>query len=265
MQTPIQTTDPHSRSIPHIYQPAKLQIQVHSGGTFPSCETQICSLVRDFEMARFKGGLQSRIAKLLKALIPNDFPGLFRRRLRDLELDEAAIQHFVSQPLGTLSLEFKNIFSSLPLSAPMAILRTWSNGWFTTTRMHESEVFPCIFGCDAHDSLHHYLRCEVLWTLIYSCTKCKYFVFSQSFDERTCICNVSRSNCMRLFAAFSTYHSLRKLHSDIVSNAISSGDFELVLEAALELIMHFAPEADMIGQDVILSCRHGALNSRLNQ
>ena len=121
-----------------------------------------------------KGGLQSRVAKLLKALIPNDFPGLFRRRLRDLELDEAAIQHFVSQPLGTLSLEFKDIFSSLPLSAPMAILRTWSNGWFTTTRMHESEVFPCIFGCDANDSLHHYLRCEVLWTLIYSCTKCKY-------------------------------------------------------------------------------------------
>ena len=70
---------------------------------------------------------------------------------------------------------------------------------------------------------------------------------------------------MRLFAAFSTYHSLRKLHSDIVSNATFSGDFELVLEAALELIMHFAPEADMIGQDVILSCRHGALNSRLNQ
>ena len=128
-------------------------------------------------MGRFKGGLQSRIAKLLKASIPNDFPGLFRRRLRDLELDEAAIQHFVSQPLGTLSLEFKDIFSSLPLSAPMAILRTWSNGWFTTTRMHESEVFPCIFGCDAHDSLHHYLRCEVFWTLIYSCSKCKCFVF----------------------------------------------------------------------------------------
>ena len=180
-------------------------------------------------------------------------------------MDEAAIQHFVSLPLGTLSLEFKNIFSSLPLSAPMSILRTWSNGWFTTTQMHESKVFSCIFGCDANDSLHHYLRCEVLWTLIYSCTKCKYFVFSQSLDEKTCICDVSLSKCIRLFEAFSTYHSLRKLHSDIVSNAISSGDFELVLEAALELIMHFAPEADMIGQDVILSCRHGALNSRLNQ
>ena len=104
------------------------------------------------------------------------------------------------------------------------------------------------------------------WTLLVdSCTKCKYSIFSQSLDERACICNVSRSNCMRLFAAFSTYHSLRKLHSDIVSNATFSGDFELVLEAALELITHFAPEADMIGQDVILSCCHGALNSRLNQ
>ena len=150
-------------------------------------------------------------------------------------------------------MEFKDIFCSLPLSAPMAILHTWSNGWFTTTRMHESEVFPCIFGCDAHDSLHHYLRCEVLWTLIYSCTKRKYLISSQSLDEKACICNVSRSNCMRLFAAFSTYHSLRKLHSDIVSNAIFSGDFDLVLEATLELIMHFAPKTDMKGQDLMSS------------
>jgi hypothetical protein len=75
---------------------------------------------------------------------------------------------------------------------------------------------------------------------------------------------LGRSGGTRLFAALSTYHSLRKLHSDIVSNAIFSGDFILVLEATLELIMHFAPETDMKGQDVILSWPHGALSSRLN-
>ena len=30
---------------------------------------------------------------------------------------------------------------------------------------------PCVFGCDEEvDSLHHYLRCEALWALVYTCT-----------------------------------------------------------------------------------------------
>ena len=49
-----------------------------------------------------------------------------------------------------------------------------------------------------------------------------------------------------------------------MSNAICSGKIYLVLEATLELIMHFAAEIDM-EQDVMPPYRHGAVNSRLNQ
>jgi hypothetical protein len=38
----------------------------------------------------------------------------------------------------------------------MALIRTWSNGWFTSIRMHESMALPCIFGCDA-DYIYIYI------------------------------------------------------------------------------------------------------------
>ena len=66
-------------------------------------------------------GLQSRIAKVLKQHIPNDFPELFARRWKALELDNAAIHDFTSIEQGTLSLELKHKFSKLPSQLPMFI------------------------------------------------------------------------------------------------------------------------------------------------
>ena len=39
----------------------------------------------------------------------------------------------------------------------MCWLKTISNAWHTTTRMHEDVIWPCIFGCnDCVDNLMHY-------------------------------------------------------------------------------------------------------------
>ena len=107
--------------------------------------------------------------------------------------------------------------------------------------MHESEVFARICDCDENHSLRHDLRCQVLWTQIYSCTKCKYTIF-RIIDKNTCLCNVPLFNCTRLYIAFSTYCALRNWHSEIVANARFPGNFDLVLEATLEFNLHFAPE-----------------------
>ena len=103
---------------------------VHSNGTFPFSQPHICSLIRAYETGTLKGGLQAKIVKLLKAHIPNEFPRIFGRRFRDLGMDQAAVQAFISPVMGTFSLEFP-LLSSLPLATPMALIRTWSNGWFT--------------------------------------------------------------------------------------------------------------------------------------
>ena len=43
------------------------------------------------------------------------------------------------------------------------IIKTWSNGWATSSRYHEGLVLPCLFGCNScSDSLEHYLHCTHL-------------------------------------------------------------------------------------------------------
>ena len=155
-----------------------------------------------------------------------------------ITLDNAAIHDFTSIEQGTLSLELKHKFSKLPSQLPMFILRTWSNGWLTTSRMHEANAMPCVFGCDEEvDSLHHYLRCEALWALVYTCTNSNNSsLLQQSIEERCCIRNISPPNLMRLYSASATYHSLRKLHAELLENAVSSGDFTWVYETAMQHI-----------------------------
>ena len=46
---------------------------VHGSETFPNSRAPICSLIRDFEQGRVKGGLQAKVSLLLKSLIPNKF------------------------------------------------------------------------------------------------------------------------------------------------------------------------------------------------
>ena len=100
----------------------------------------------------------------------------------------------------------------------------------------------------------------------------------QSIPERACVHNVNMLNVARLYCAYSYYHALRKLHTDLILDAISSENFEHVIEELLSLIIlfgadtsrgiginhHFAPETDMMAQDVMPSYRHDAAKRRLN-
>ena len=50
------------------------------------------------------------------------------------------------------------------------IIKTWSNGWATSSRYHEGVILPCLFGCKAcTDNLQHYMQCPhlfALWTFL---------------------------------------------------------------------------------------------------
>jgi hypothetical protein len=48
----------------------------------------------------------------------------------------------------------------------LANLRTWTNGWTTSSRMHESmaQAESCVVGCDEKENkMSHYLMCPTLW------------------------------------------------------------------------------------------------------
>ena len=126
------------------------------------------------------------------------------------------------------------------------MLRTWSNGWFTTHRtLHEATGgvrLPCIYGCGGPDSLVHYLQCEHMWTLICSCTNSPTSSLSTPLAQRICLVNPNRSDISRCVVAFNSYHALRNNYSCDIDKAVSSSDFCDLLLTACEVMQYFAGE-----------------------
>ena len=109
--------------------------------------------------------------------------------------------------------------------------------------MHESIALPCIFGCDAEDNLDHYPKCDTLWILVYCCNNGRSTILGQTIENKACVRGPCRANLARLYTAFSTYHSLRKLHTEQLTDNISSGNFNAVHETAIESIQLFLAES----------------------
>ncbi len=48
----------------------------------------------------------------------------------------------------------------------LKIIKTWLNGWHTSSRCQAARIHPCLFGCDGKsDNLHHYIICPNLFRL----------------------------------------------------------------------------------------------------
>ena len=128
----------------------------------------------------------------------------------------------------------------------MIMLRTWSNGWFTTHRtLHEARGgcrLPCIYGCGGPDSLVHYFTCEHMWTLISSCTNSPACSLATPLPQRICLVNPNRRDISRCVVAFNTYHALRNNHPLEIDNAVSSSDFTDLLLIACEVMRYFSGE-----------------------
>ena len=68
------------------------------------------ALIRTYETGTAEGGLQAKSVKLLKAHITNEFPRIFGRRFRDLGMNQAAIQSFISPAIGAFSTNWYIFF-----------------------------------------------------------------------------------------------------------------------------------------------------------
>ena len=89
----------------------------------------------------------------------------------------------------------------------LAWLKTVTNAWCTTTRMHEPIKFSCIFGCTQEkDHLGHYLQCHILWSIIHE-------VFQTDLPPHTYQrLNYSQPSLFKLYlisAIFDIYHALK--------------------------------------------------------
>ena len=127
----------------------------------------------------------------------------------------------------------------VPSKVKHTVIKTWANSWCTTTRLAkiESEIWPCIFGCDARDSLAHYLICPRLWSSISSIVKVELVyldpVLKLSWAEPT-------AWKLKIIAVASrVYHAMKFDFHELVSTAVESGRFEQVNVLLVELAEHY--------------------------
>ncbi len=72
---------------------------------------------------------------------------------------------------------FLATLKSLRCADSIRVWKTWINGWATSYRLHSTNLYPCLFGCEgAPDDLKHYVRCPHLFAL------CKYLISHTSAD-----------------------------------------------------------------------------------
>ena len=87
------------------------------------------------------------------------------------------------------------------------IIKTWSNGWATSSRYHEGLVLPCLFGCNScSDSLEHYLHCTHLLAMW------RFLAGNVSADplKRWGLIAPGLNDFLRIACVFSGYHAVRR-------------------------------------------------------
>ena len=121
------------------------------------------------------------------------------------------------------ALDINAIFETLrKLEGPASIkvIKTWLNGWATSTRMHEEKDLGCLLGCcNQPDSLKHYIHCKHLCAL-------QKFLFQEVSEEpqiRFGIKDPSVSFFKIIGFTFSAYHALKaKYRNGQFSNALDA-------------------------------------------
>jgi len=93
----------------------------------------------------------------------------------------------------------------------MKVLKSWCNGWATSTRYHEEIRLPCLFGCNNYsDSLEHYLQCSHIYALW------KFMVPEVHEDPlvRWGLINSSNDAFKQIACTHAGYHAVRRHHKE---------------------------------------------------
>ena len=121
-----------------------------SSGLIPGC---------DFIMGT--KGLQKLVYEQhMRCRFGLDFPSHIKARISNM---------FSPYPVDWENINFENSLTAVKALQPgnaMKVLKTWSNGWHTSSRIQATHINPCLFGCHGvrHD-LRHYIVCPQMYGL----------------------------------------------------------------------------------------------------
>ena len=195
---------------------------------FDSRANEIADVVQSLSVpgvAKSRKSTQAAFYELLQSFSNSDWDSTLRRKVAFISFPEGAPSplndwHFASD----LQEQLFSMLRKLGVRGAMAVVKSWANAWTTSTRMHEPKRLTCIFGCDAEDSLDHYLRCDPLWTavisnsfkrseLLWCCPTTKLGLISPSMEWlQMCV------------VAFSCYHSIKMTHMPEILHVLESGN-----------------------------------------
>ena len=96
--------------------------------------------------------------------------------------------------------------------------------------MNEPSRLSCIFGCEADDSLAHYLCCDPLWTAVISNSFKNVELLQSDPATKLGFVNTSTDWLQMTALAFACYHSIKLGHRPEVDFAIENGDFSCISE-----------------------------------
>ena len=109
-------------------------------------------------------------------------------------------------------------------------LKTATNAWCTSHRMHETNKLTCIFGCsDLPDRIDHYIICPLLWSILH-----EFFGgdFPPNLFARLILFNPCERNLYILAAAFDIHHGVKIGLREVADEANAS--------------LRFAPKDDFL-------------------
>ena len=119
----------------------------------------------------------------------------------------------LAELLSNLDLKFLQTWlNRLPNGILFPILKTWSNAWSTTCRIHCTVQLTCVFGCqEAPDDLKHYVSCPVLWKVV---GLDDLDLLPEGVVKRLSLLDPSFSSFKNVAKAFHLYNQARKHHSE---------------------------------------------------
>ena len=170
------------------------------------------------------------------------------------------LQARISDMFSPYLVDWKNINFTASLDAckalhignSMKIIKTWLNGWHSSSRCQAVQPFPCLFGWrGAQDNLHHYIICPELYGL------CKFLYRDLSHLplHRFGLYNPSHQLMVHLCCMYGAYHVLIKYVNckhDIVSQHLE----QLLIGPRFRTWSDFAEAYDADAKDFGVSTPH---------
>ena len=108
-------------------------------------------------------------------------------------------------------------------SCAMMVLKTWLNGWATSTRYHEPVIHSCLWGCPGGlpDATAHYISCPRLWKSIQAAIK---EIVPNDPLDRLALVNATDANLRNLCVAYHAYHTFKLEYLDEVLDCRARSD-----------------------------------------